>query len=356
MKRKLLDYLRCPSCASAIVLAAVTSSEAAEIMEGQLACDSCQRSFPIVRGIPRFGAPEKLEPDQAATAENFGWQWQHFVQSDELYADQFLGWIAPVRPEFFPCKVVLEGGCGKGRHTQLAASWGAREVIGVDLSDAVETAFTATRELESAHIVQADIYHLPFARVFDYAFSVGVLHHLPDPRAGFRSLAAKVKDGGHLSAWVYGAENNEWITRFVDPLREKFSSRIDRRALLQLSKLPTALMYLATKLVYGPLNRSNGGSKLARHLFYNDYLSAISQFGWREQHTIVFDHLVAPTSHYIHRKDFEEWWRDIDAKDVIVGWHNKNSWRGFGRIMQPALAGDSIKPGVERSGTPAETT
>jgi SAM-dependent methyltransferase/uncharacterized protein YbaR (Trm112 family) len=332
MKRKLLDYLRCPSCTGAILLGSVASEEETEIMEGNLVCDSCQRTFPIVRGIPRFGALEELGADKAATAENFGWQWQHFVQSDELYADQFLGWIAPVRPEFFQDKVVLEGGCGKGRHTQLAASWGARDVVGVDLSEAVETAFAATRKLKNAHIVQADIYHLPFARVFDYAFSVGVLHHLPDPHAGFRSLAAKVKDGGYLSAWVYGAENNEWITHFVDPVREKFSSRIDRRALLHLSKLPTALMFLATKLVYGPLNRSNGGSKLARHLFYNDYLSAISRFGWREQHTIVFDHLVAPTSHYIQRKDFEEWWRDIEARDVVVGWHNKNSWRGFGRI------------------------
>jgi SAM-dependent methyltransferase len=332
MKRKLLDYLRCPSCAGAILLSSVASTEEAEIIEGQLACDSCQNTFPIVRGIPRFGTLEKLDAEKAATAENFGWQWQHFVQGDELYSDQFLGWIAPVRPEFFQDKVVLEGGCGKGRHTQLAAGWGARDVIGVDLSDAVETAFAATRNLENAHIVQADIYHLPFARAFDYAFSVGVLHHLPDPRAGFRSLATKVKEGGYLSAWVYGAENNEWIMRFVDPLRKKFSSRMDRRALLHLSKLPAAAMYLATKLIYGPLNRSNGGSKLARHLFYNDYLSAISQFGWREQHTIVFDHLVAPTSHYIHRKDFEEWWREVDAKDVTVGWHNKNSWRGFGRI------------------------
>ena len=314
------------------MLASVASAEDAEIMEGRLTCDSCQRTFPIVRGIPRFSTPEKLEADKAATAANFGWQWRHFVQTDELYADQFLGWIAPVRPEFFQDKLVLEGGCGKGRHTELAAGWGARDVIGVDLSDAVETAFAATRELENAHIVQADIYHLPFARLFDYAFSVGVLHHLPDPRAGFRSLAAKVKDGGHLSAWVYGAENNEWITRFVDPLREKFSSRIDHRVLLHLSKFPAALMYLATKLVYGPLNRVNGGSKLARHLFYNDYLSAISRFGWREQHTIVFDHLVAPTSHYIAGADFEKWWRDIEAKEVVIGWHNKNSWRGFGRI------------------------
>ena len=332
MKRKLLEYLRCPSCAGTLLLATVARSEDAEIMEGELACDSCAHGFAIVRGVPRFAPPENVAADKAATAENFGWQWQHFVQSDELYADQFLGWLAPVKPEFFQDKLVLEGGCGKGRHTQLAANWGAREVIGVDLSEAVETAFAATRQLENAHIVQADIYQLPFAPMFDYAFSIGVLHHLPDPRAGFRSLASKVNASGHISAWVYGAENNEWITRFIDPLREKFSSRIDRRALLQLSKFPTALVYAVTKLVYGPLNRSDGGSRLARHLFYNDYLSAISPFGWREQHTIVFDHLVAPTSHYIRREEFEEWWRAIEAKDLTIGWHNKNSWRGFGRI------------------------
>jgi SAM-dependent methyltransferase len=332
MKRRLPDYLRCPSCAGAISLASVTHTEDAEIIEGQLACHVCKNTFPIIRGVPRFAASEQLEPDKAATAENFGWQWQHFTHGDELYAEQFLGWIAPVRPEFFRGKLVLEGGCGKGRHTLLAAGWGAEEVIGVDLSDAVETAFAATRKLENAHIVQADIYRLPFARTFDYGFSVGVLHHLPDPEKGFCSLASKVKAGGHLSAWVYGAENNEWISNLVNPLREKFSSRIDRRALLQLSKLPAALMYLATKLVYGPLNRSQSGSSVARRLFYNDYLSAISKFGWREQHTIVFDHLVAPTSHYIRREAFEKWWRKVDATEVTIGWHNRNSWRGFGRI------------------------
>jgi len=332
MKQKLLEYLRCPSCAGGIMLASVDIAEDNEIIAGQLACDSCARRFPIVRGIPRFATLASMAADKAATAENFGWQWQHFVQSDELYADQFLGWLAAVTSDFFKGKLVLEGGCGKGRHTQLAAAWGAREVIGVDLSDAVETAFAATRKLENAHVVQADIYQLPFAQSFDYAFSIGVLHHLPDPRAGFRSLASKVKPGGHISAWVYGAENNEWITRFVDPLREKFSSKIDRRALLHLSKAPTAMLYLATKLVYGPLNRSEEGKRFAKHLFYNDYLNAISDFGWREQHTIVFDHLVAPTSHYLRREEFEAWWQDINAHDVKIGWHNKNSWRGFGKL------------------------
>jgi len=319
----------CPSCDGPLQIS-VQRVEDLEIIEGALRCDACARSFPIHAGVPRFADLAEVESDKRATAANFGWQWQHFTHEDERYAEQFLGWIAPVTPEFFRDKVVLEGGCGKGRHTQLAARWGARDVVGVDLSGAVETAFAATRSLPNVHIVQADIYRLPLARKFDYAFSVGVLHHLPDPRAGFRSLASKVKPGGHLSAWIYGAENNEWITRWVNPVRERVTSRIDQRVLLQLSKIPAACMYLATKLVYGPLNRT--GSSLAGHLFYNDYLKAIAPFGWREQHTIVFDHLVAPTSFYISRAEFEDWWRELGAREVQISWHNKNSWRGLGVV------------------------
>lgn len=332
MKNGLLQYLACPTCKGDIRLASVETREGEEILEGSLECSACATGFPIVRGVPRFADLNKIEADKVATASSFGWEWQHFTQHDERYTEQFLGWIAPVEPEFFKDKVVLEGGCGKGRHAELSARWGARAHIGVDLSSAVETAFARTRNLVNAHIVQADIYQLPFRQVFDYAFSVGVLHHLPDPKAGFRSLASKVRNGGHLSAWVYGAENNGWITRLVNPIRERITSRIDRRALLHISKLPTAALYAATKLVYGPLNRSESGSAIARRLFYNDYLNAISGFGWREQHTIVFDHLVAPTAYYISREEFEGWWREVGATDVVIGWHNRNSWRGFGRI------------------------
>jgi SAM-dependent methyltransferase len=330
MKESLLKYLQCPDCGGALELS-VTKTEELEIMEGELSCRAGSHHYPITRGIPRFANLDQVEADKAETAAQFGWQWTHFTQADERYAEQFLGWIAPVRPEFFAGKVVLEGGCGKGRHTQLAAAWGAQDVIGIDLSAAVESAFAATRELPNAHVVQADIYHLPFPRIFDYAFSVGVLHHLPDPRAGFKSLAARVKPGGNLSAWVYGAENNEWITRWVNPLRTSLTSRLNPRALLHLSKLPTAALYLATKLIYRPLNHVGNGA-IAQHLFYNDYMLAISGFGWREQHTIVFDHLVAPTAFYISREEFEGWWREIDANEVTITWHNKNSWRGFGRI------------------------
>ena len=335
MKKRLLQYLACPSCdGGAISLNGITEQDGIEIISGELKCVECGRAYPIVRGIPRFANLEEVDQDKQATAESFGWSWQQFSQDDMTYDEQFLAWIAPVRPEFFAGKVVLEGGCGKGRHTQRIARWGARDVVAVDLGAAVEVAFAATRGLENAHIIQADIYRLPLGRMFDYAFSVGVLHHLPNPREGFKSLISRVKPGGYVSAWIYGAENNEWIVRVVNPLRRGFTSKISRRLLFHLSKIPTAILYGATKLIYRPLNSSERTAPITRHLFYDDYLNSIAGFNWREQHLIVFDHLVAPTAFYIPREEFEEWWHDVNVTEVVIGWHNKNSWRGFGRLPE----------------------
>lgn len=339
MKKKLLDYLACPACDGKIRLASVAEQDGIEILEAWLECELCSKAFPVTRGIPRFAELREIEKDKQATADKFGWSWQEFSHDDVKYEEQFLGWIAPVRPEFVRDKVVLEGGCGKGRHTRRVAGWGARDIVAVDLSSAVEVAFASTRGIENAHIVQADIYHLPLRRVFDYAFSVGVLHHLPDPRAGFESLVSQVKPGGHVSAWVYGAENNGWIVWLVNPVRKYITSRMPSRLLLHLSKVPAAIMYALTKIVYGPLNRSPAGRKIGRHLFYSEYLSSIADFNWREQHSIVFDHLVAPTAFYLSRPEFEEWWQGVEASDVVIGWHNQNSWRGFGRIRSEIAAG-----------------
>ncbi len=330
MKESLLRLLACPDCAGEIILTEVEKRDRAEILFGKLRCAVCAREFPIVRGVPRFANLAEIEKDKAETAENFGWQWTNFTQQDERYNEQFLGWLKPVQPEFFENKTILEAGCGKGRHTKLAANWNAKEIVGVDLGDGVETAFELTKHFPNAHIVQADIFKLPFKQIFDYAFSVGVLHHTPDPKAAFVSMASLVKSGGAISAWVYGAENNGWIVKFVNPIRENFTSRLNQPALFQLSKLPTLAVYLSTKLIYKPLNTR--AKPLAEKLFYNDYLSNLATFGWREQHNIVFDHLVAPTAVYIARADFENWWSEIQAKNVTITWHNQNSWCGFGEI------------------------
>ena len=237
MKPRLIEFLRCPDCGGTLTLR-VDAREGEEIIAGTFTCGGCRRAFPIRDGVPRFADADTLEPVQVATARRFGAQWQVFDEIAPHHEQQLKDWLQPVTPQFVRGKVVLEGGCGKGRHTRLIASWGAAEVIAIDLSNAVDVAYQNTCDLRNAHIVQADIHRLPFAAPFDFAFSIGVLHHLPDPAVGFARFLRHVRPGGAVSVWVYGRENNGWIVRFVDPVRIRFTSRLGPRALFGAASAP----------------------------------------------------------------------------------------------------------------------
>lgn len=328
MKKRLLNYLACPACGGEFSLLA-TEEEGEEILSGEFSCRQCHTAYPVRGGIPRF-VTFSADDEQRQTAENFGAQWLVFDHVQAHHREQFLDWIAPVTPEFVRDQVVLEGGCGKGRHTRLIGEWGARDVIGIDFSQAVEAAWRNTRDLPNVHIIQADIYRLPLRPVIDYAFSVGVLHHLPDPRRGFASLIGKVRPGGAISAWVYGRENNEWIVRIVNPLRERLTSRMPPRLLYYFSYLPAAVLTMVLKLIYAPL----ANSRWRRHLFYADYLGYIARFPFREIHNIVHDHLTAPIAFYLRREEFAAWFSDAGTVSTEISWHNQNSWRGFGKVPE----------------------
>ncbi len=65
---------------------------------------------------------------------------------------------------------------------------------------------------------------------------------------------------------------------------------------------------------------------------YRDYLLWLGKRDATFVHGVVFDHLAAPTSHYIRREEFERWFRDAGLVDVQISWRNRNSWRGLGRV------------------------
>src|SRR5690349_5295722 len=221
MKRRVLDLIVCPSCGGRFHCEeSRTAGE--DVVTGQLICHACDATYPIQRGIPRLlkGA---LNEDQRRTADAFGWEWQEFrrLHAEGRYREQLLDWIYPIQPDFFISKVVLDAGCGMGRFAIISAEFGAQDVLAIDLSDAVESAAENARAYPNVHVIQADIYQLPLPRrptggtdddsnlaVVDFAYSIGVLHHLPDPEGGFTAISRHVKRGGALFAWVYGRENN----------------------------------------------------------------------------------------------------------------------------------------------------
>jgi uncharacterized protein YbaR (Trm112 family) len=335
MKRRLLKYLVCPVCQVTPELTVASEADnQTEIREGSLRCPECRRTYPIRRGIPRL-VPSELSKDKERTAARFGWEWNHFAEMHQEHRDQFLDWIAPLQPSFFKDKVILDAGCGMGRHAYYAAEFGARDVIAMDLSQAVETAYRNIGHLPNVHVVQGDILVPPLRRAparpeLDFAYCIGVLHHLPDPKAGFESLVQLLKPSGTVFAWVYGHENNGIVHNVIDPIRKRLASRMSPRALLALSWPITAVLQGLAGGIYHPARRT----RLFKYLPSHAYIDSLTSFSFRHKYAIVFDHLTAPTAFYIPGPEFESWFSELGLEEVEISWRNENSWRGRGRQPQ----------------------
>jgi len=339
MRREVLSYLACPNCATALVLASVAHEEDAHVITGQLACAQGTCTFEITDGVPVLtrGHVDALKTE---TAARFAEEWTRWTELRDYYQRQFLGWVGPFGPQDFAGKVVFEGGCGKGRHTDLVARFGAKAIVSIDLGESALVAFRNTRQLPNAHVVIGDLLHPPVRPVFDIGFSVGVLHHLPDPAAGAAAVASVVRDGGRIVYWVYGLENNEWITRVVDPVRKALTSKVPYGPLKALSAIPAAAIWGAIKLFYAP----GPGGTWPSHLPYGQYFSSMYDFPFDEVHSVVFDQLVTPVAFYLPKAQVESWFVGEGYRDVQLRWHNQMSWTATATIARPTRARAEDKP------------
>ena len=218
MRAKLLGLLACPHCHGRLDLRATATAEEL-VNEGALRCAGCKSEYPIHQGIPRF------VPD-AAYARSFSFEWQRWrrTQFDTASRQPCLStFLASTRrhPSDLKGNAVLDAGCGSGRYMDLLARTGA-EVIGIDLSQAIEVAQENLGHLTNCHFVQGDLTHPPFRpEAFDFIYSIGVLHHTPDTRAAFLALVPLINPGGEIALWVYALRRlSETFERFPDRINE----------------------------------------------------------------------------------------------------------------------------------------
>jgi SAM-dependent methyltransferase len=333
MKERLLDYLRCLDCRQPFRLENAVR-EAGEIWAGQLICSSCRQTHPVHGGIPRI-LREHIEPVKRHTATRFGNEWLIFQNLGEGFERDLLEeFIHPLPPAIFQNARVLEAGCGAGRNIRRAAEYGAREVIGVDLSASVEVAFRKTRDLPNVHVIQSDIYQIPLVRDFDVVFSAGVLMILPDPRKGFEAVCQHARPGGWVVNTVYGKENNEWLEKYVTPLRLRITRYLPTAVLYALSFLLTCPAYLGLFLIYKPVNEIGSLKPLSSRLFYNDFAYLLYRLGFRATFAQIYDQLTAPVAFYIPQEDVKAWMTGAGLEETATYWRNKNCWNFSGRKTQ----------------------
>src|SRR5215218_4098708 len=327
MKRRLLEDLLCPVSSEPLRLA----NGDGDVESAELVCTGCRRSWEVRHGVPRLVPPDLVE-QQRRTAAAFGFEWQHFAEMHPEYEAQFLDWLHPIGRDFFRDKRVLDAGCGTGRHAYYAARYGASEVVGLDLSEAVETARRVLAPLENAEVVQGDLLRPPLRTAaegggFDLVYSIGVLHHLPDPYEGFRSLLRLVRPRGTMAVWVYGYENNGFVRNVVEPVR-RVSTKVPPPLLRGVAWPLSGAFHGVAKGVYKPL----AGTAVGDALPLNQYMASVADFSFRQNYSIVFDQLVAPTAAYIKGPELRSWFDENGLEAVVVSHRHGNSWRGQGRV------------------------
>ena len=140
-----------------------------------------------------------------SVVESFGEEWlkfNQFTQADiDLVGAQYFDIVG--KDIANENTYALDIGCGTGRWAKyLSTKVGFVEAI--DPSDAVFAANKLLEDVPNIRISKASVDNIPFAdETFDFAMSIGVLHHIPDTEQAMKDAVKKVKIGGHFFCYLY---------------------------------------------------------------------------------------------------------------------------------------------------------
>lgn len=191
------------------------------------------------------------------TINSFGEEWQHYNHLNtengiikKYFNDYF---------DIFPWNLISKNtigfdlGCGTGRWSRFVApKVGMLHCI--DASEkALEIAKINCKEFNNCIFHLCSIENLSFEdNFFDFGFSLGVLHHLPDTALGLNMTVKKLKKGAPLLLYLYFSfDNKPFWYRLIWKISDLFR--------IIISKFPFKIKLVICKiiaiLVYFPFSR-----------------------------------------------------------------------------------------------------
>jgi SAM-dependent methyltransferase len=248
----------------------------------------------------------------------------------EEWERQFLDYMQPHAADFFPGKKILDAGCGNGRFAYYAAKYGA-EVWAIDLGPAVEVARRNT-EARNVHVVQADLHDPPFElESFDFIYSIGVLHHLPNPEAAFQNLLRFLKPGGAVQIYLYWkAERRPIKAAMLSGISaaRRLTTRLPHGIVHALAYPMAAIAFVFFVWPYRLLRRVPGLNRMAEEIPLKQYANLPFRVCVNDQ----LDRFSAPIENRYTRADVQNWLVRASLEAASVG--ENFGWIATGRKAQ----------------------
>jgi 2-polyprenyl-3-methyl-5-hydroxy-6-metoxy-1,4-benzoquinol methylase len=199
---------------------------------------------------------ENIDPK---TVEGFGEEWSRYTQGSESFDVNEARRVYESYFRIVPQGVLNDGsrvvdvGCGSGRWGRFVAPQVKYLTLVDPSADALEVAKHNLRENQNCDFICESVGSMTLEKSsFDFVYSLGVLHHVPDTQAAIRSCVELLKPGGYFLVYLYYRFDNrpQWF-RLIWGL-----SDLLRRAVVA---LPTPARRFVTEpiafLVYWPLSR-----------------------------------------------------------------------------------------------------
>jgi SAM-dependent methyltransferase len=250
------------------------------------------------------------------STDRFGYSWDRFNRPTPDQERQFQLWSAHLNPETdWRGKAFLDAGCGAGRNSYWALSYGASSCVAIDLDDRSLSAARKTLEgFPSATVQKCSIYEIPYENQFDIVFSIGVVHHLSDPPTAVRRLTRAAKPGGQVLVWVYGYENLKLYVNVVNPIRHALFSRMPLSMVNAIAWLPACVLWVLVRVGYTPV----------------EYLKLLRRFSLPHIHHICFDQMLPRIAHYWRQEDAVALLEQAGLENIRVEAVNDVSWSVIG--------------------------
>ena len=156
------------------------------------------------------------------TIKDFGEQWLRYSNNEGYYGSLrlFSDILSPfLTPEDIRGSRVAEIGSGAGRIVNMLLQAGAKQVIAVEPSQALEVLSHNIQEPQKVVLLKVTGDQLPPYGNLDFVFSIGVLHHIENPAPVVEAAFKALRPGGHFLVWLYGREGNGLYLALIEPLR-----------------------------------------------------------------------------------------------------------------------------------------
>ena len=157
------------------------------------------------------------------TIKEFGDQFKFHNKIDNYWgsSDMLKDIVEPFNLNTIKDKIICEVGIGSGRILKNLSEFKPEKIYAIEPSESINVAKVNNKD-SKCKIIFANIsgQDMNFDKEFDYVFSLGVIHHIPEADLVCKKIFDSLKPKGKFIIWLYGKEGNELYLFIFNNLRK----------------------------------------------------------------------------------------------------------------------------------------